>query len=254
MIPKIIHFCWYGKGEYNETIKKCIASWEEKLPDYTIKKWDETNTPFDKLPFLRLLYKQKKWSFITDYVRLYALYKEGGVYLDTDIEILKRFDELHKEEAFTGFQTDMESSPYPVAAGFIGAKKRSAFILDCIKATEEKQRLNFNGMGGPPILTKVLFNYGVNSYKTQKINGVLVLEKEYFYPFYINEEYTDECIKPETICIHWWQDSWGNKKKGISYLLDSLRRKLQKTPILISNKLQFLLNKRRFYLIEKLIE
>ena len=77
MIPKIIHFCWYGKGEYNETIKKCIASWEEKLPDYTIKRWDETNTPFDKLPFLRLLYKQKKWSFITDYVRLYSIYKEG---------------------------------------------------------------------------------------------------------------------------------------------------------------------------------
>ena len=135
MIPKIIHFCWYGKGEYNETIKKCIASWEEKLPDYTIKRWDETNTPFDKLPFLRLLYKQKKWSFITDYIRLYAIYKEGGVYMDTDIEILKRFDELHKEEAFTGFQTDMISSPFPVAAGFIGAKKGNTFVK----------------IGGPPI-------------------------------------------------------------------------------------------------------
>ncbi|MCG7502464.1 hypothetical protein MHM83_11330 [Tenacibaculum sp. Mcav3-52] len=249
MIPKIIHFCWYGKGEYNETIKKCIASWEEKLPDYTIKKWDETNTPFDKLPFLRLLYKQKKWSFITDYVRLYALYKEGGIYLDTDIEILKRFDELHTEEAFTGFQTDMESSPFPVAAGIIGAKKGDNFILDCIKETEKKQRLKFNGMGGPPILTKVLLGYGLAEYKTQTINKVLVLDKRYFYPFYITEKFTQDCIDEETICIHWWQDSWGNKKKGIKYILDSLGRKLQKTPLIIKNKISFNINKERFYFI-----
>lgn len=252
MIPKIIHFCWYGKGEYNETIKKCIASWEEKLPDYTIKRWDETNTPFDKLPFLRLLYKQKKWSFITDYIRLYAIYKEGGVYMDTDIEILKRFDELHKEEAFTGFQTDMISSPFPVAAGFIGAKKGNTFILDCIKETERKQRLKFNGMGGPPILTKVLLNYGLNEYKTQTIKKVLVLDKKYFYPFYITEEFTKQCIKPETICIHWWQDSWGNKQKGLSYVLDSLKRKLHKLPLIICNKFKYKFSEKYFFLINKL--
>ncbi|RLK02454.1 glycosyltransferase family 32 protein [Tenacibaculum discolor] len=254
MIPKIIHFCWYGKGEYNETIKKCIASWEEKLPDYTIKKWDETNTPFDKLPFLKLLYKQKKWSFITDYVRLYALYKEGGIYLDTDIEILQRFEELHKEDAFTGFQTDFESSPFPVAAGFIGAKKGNSFILDCIKSTEEKQRLKFNGMGGPPILTKVLLGYGLTEYRTQTIKNVLVLDKKYFYPFYITEKFTKDCIEEKTICIHWWQDSWGNKKKGFSYLLDSFLRKLQKLPILIVNRIKFRFNKKKFYLIDELIK
>jgi len=252
MIPKIIHFCWYGPGKYNGTIKRCIASWEEKLPDYTIKKWDETNTPFEKLPFLRLLYKQKKWSFITDYVRLYALYKEGGVYMDTDIEILKRFDVLHEEEAFTGFQTDMGSSPFPIAAGIIGAKKGNDFILDCIKETEEKQRLKFNGMGGPPILTKVLLNYGLTQYKTQRIKNVLVLERKYFYPFYITEEFTNECIEEDTICIHWWQDSWGNKQKGVKYLLDSLKRKAVKTPLLIKDSLIYLNNKEKFYHINSL--
>ena len=252
MIPKIIHFCWYGKGEYNDTIKKCLASWEEKLPDYTVKKWDETNTPFDKLPFLKLLYKQKKWSFITDYVRLYALYSEGGIYLDTDIEILKRFDELHTEKAFTGFQTNLEGSIYPVAAGIIGAEKENKFILDCIEATERKQRLQFHGMGGPPILTGVLFNYGLKEYKNQNLNEVLVLEKEYFYPFYLGEEFTKECIKEETICIHWWQDSWGNKSKGIDYLLDSVNRKLTKLPLLIKNRLKYTFNRKNFYHIYKI--
>lgn len=252
MIPKKIHFCWYGKGKYNKTIEKCIASWDEKLPDYKIKKWDESNTPFDKLPFLKLLYKQKKWSFITDYVRLYALYTEGGVYLDTDIEILQRFDYLHDEMAFTGFQTNIEDSPYPVAAGIIGAEKNSKFILDCIKATERKQRLKFNGMGGPPILTEVLKNYGLNEYKEQKLNDVLILTKEYFYPFYLGEEFTQDLIKPETICVHWWEDSWGNKKKGISYLIDSISRKLQKLPILISDKISYALNKDNFYYINKI--
>ncbi len=247
MIPKIIHFCWYGKGEYNETIKKCMASWEEKLPDYIIKKWDETNTPFDKLPFLKLLYKQKKWAFIADYMRLYALYKEGGVYLDTDIEILKRFDDLHYEETFTGFQTNMEDSPFPIAVGVIGAKKENTFILDCIKETERKQRLKFNGMAGPRIMTKVLLNYGLTEYKTQTIRNVLVLDKKYFYPFYVTEKFTKDCIKPETICIHWWEDSWGNKQKGFSYLLDSLKRKVIKLPLLIKNRLKYLTNKEKFY-------
>lgn len=252
MIPKKIHFCWYGKGKYNKTIEKCIASWEEKLPDYEIKKWDESNTPFDNLPFLRLLYKQKKWSFITDYVRLYALYTEGGIYLDTDIEILKDFGTLLNEKAFVGFQTEINASKYPLNSAVIGGEKSNPFILDCIKATEEKQRLKFNAMGGPPIVSKVLEGYGLSEYKKQKLNDVLILTKEYFFPFYVDEKYTEDLIKPETICIHWWEDSWGNKKKGFSYLIDSISRKLQKLPILISDKISYALNKDNFYYINKI--
>ncbi|MCD8429779.1 hypothetical protein LNJ06_06290 [Tenacibaculum finnmarkense genomovar ulcerans] len=254
MIPKTIHFCWYGKGEYNETIKKCIASWEEKLPDYTIKKWDETNTPFDKLPFLKLLYKQKKWSFITDYVRLYAIYKEGGIYVDTDIEMVKTFDSLLNEKSFVGFQGTLESEKYPLNSAVIGGEKGNEFILDSIKATEEKQRLHFNAMGGPPIVSKVLLEYGLKEYKKQHLKDVLLLPIEYFFPFPWGGKFTDDCIKEETLCIHWWEDSWGNKKKGFRYLLDSLKRKLQKLPLIFLNKIKFVLNKQNFYLINKEIK
>lgn len=254
MIPKTIHYCWYGKGEYNDTIKKCIASWEKELPEYTIKKWDESNTPFDRLPFLKLLYKQKKWSFITDYVRLYSIYTEGGIYLDTDIEMLKDFGSLLNENAFLGFQTELNASKSPLNSAVIGAEKHNPFVLDCIKETEKKQRLQFNAMGGPPIVSKVLKSYGLNTYDTQILNGVKLLTTDYFYPFSWEETYTPECITENTVCIHWWEDSWKTKKKGFGYYIDSLKRKAEKLPILIPSKLKYTFNKKNFYRINQLVK
>ncbi|MFQ6603584.1 glycosyltransferase family 32 protein [Flavobacterium sp. C3NV] len=251
MIPKKIHFCWYGKGEYSDVIKKCIKSWSDKLPDYEIKKWDESNTPFDKLPFLRILYKQKKWSFISDYIRLYSIYTEGGIYLDTDIEIIKNFEELLIEDSFVGFQTNLENK-YPLNSAVIGAVKNSSFILDCIKATERKQRLHFNAMGGPPIVTSVLSNYGLNVYKKQHLNKVLLLPTEYFYPFAWFEKFTSDCITENTICIHWWEDSWVNKKKDTVYFLNSLKRKIEKVPLIFFNRIKFALDKEKFYHINNM--
>lgn len=246
MIPKKIHYCWYGKGEYNDVIKKCIASWSEKLPDYEIKKWDETNTPFETLPFLRLLYRQQKWSFITDFMRLYSIYMEGGIYLDTDIEILKDFGKLLNEKSFVGFQSDLDTK-YPLNSAVIGAEKGNPFVLDCIKETEKKQRLNFNAMGGPPIVTKVIFNYGLLDYGTQLLNNVKLLSTEYFYPFSWDEKFSNECVKNNTIAIHWWEDSWSNKKKGRAYYIDSIKRKIQKIPLLTSSRITYLCNNKNFY-------
>ncbi|AJR04617.1 glycosyltransferase family 32 protein [Siansivirga zeaxanthinifaciens] len=254
MIPKKIHFCWYGRGKYNNTIEKCIASWEKKLPEYEIKKWDETNTPFDKLPFLKLLYKQKKWSFITDYIRLYSIYSEGGIYLDTDVEILKPFGKLLEESAFLGFQTNSIKSKYPLNSAVIGSVKQNPFILDCIKATETKQRLNFNAMGGPPIVSQIIKSYGLKNNNLQHLNKVLLLPFNYFYPFSWEDTFTPECITENTICIHWWEDSWQNKKRGIPYYLESTKRKLEKTPLIIANRLKYTFNKDEFYLIDKLIK
>ncbi|RED44937.1 glycosyltransferase family 32 protein [Seonamhaeicola aphaedonensis] len=254
MIPKKIHFCWYGKGSYNSTIEKCIASWKEQLPDYEIKKWDETNTPFNELPFLKLLYKQKKWSFITDYIRLYSIYLEGGIYLDTDIEIIKPFGSLHEESAFIGFQTKSIQGKYPLNSAVIGSSKQNPFVLDCIKATEIKQRLNFNAMGGPPIVSSILRGYGLTNTNKQHLNNILLLPYDYFYPFSWEETYSPECITENTICIHWWEDSWKNKHKGIKYYLESTKRKLQKLPLVVANRFQYAVNKNNFYLIEKLIQ
>ena len=252
MIPKKIHYCWYGNGIQNDTIKKCISSWKEKMPEYEIKRWDESNTPFEKLPFLQKLYDQKKWSFITDYIRLYSIYTEGGIYLDTDIEMVKTFDSFLNEKAFIGFQGKFENEKFPINSAVLGAQAKNEFILDCIKETERKQRTQFNAMGGPPIASYILKSYGLETYKNQHIKDVLVVTSEYFYPFSWQEKFYPECVTNNTICIHWWEDSWKNKKKGLSYILDSGYRKLKKLPIMLLDSIKYTFFKKSFFYIDKL--
>lgn len=247
MIPKTIHYCWYGNGAYNDVLKKCLSSWKEKLPDYKIKKWDETNTPFDKLPFLRLLYKQKKWAFISDYMRLYALYQEGGIYLDTDIEVLKPFDDLLTETVFFGIQDDIKLS---VATGFIGSEKSNSFILKFLHRVEKKQKLTFNAMGGPNVLTKLLSEtQELKAIDIQKINGVTIFSPEYFYPlpWKVSFDEAPKHITKKSFCIHWWQESWTTKKHDYKYYIDSLLRKIEKLPLVINSTLKYTFNNKSFY-------
>ncbi len=254
MIPKKIHYCWYGNGAYNEVLKKCIASWKQQLPDYEIIKWDESTTPFNKLPFLKRLYKQKKFSFISDYMRLYSVYKEGGIYLDTDIEVLKSFDLLLQNDAFVGFQTKHVFQKSPLNSAVIAATKGNPFILECIKETEKKQRMEFNAMGGPPIVSKVLLSYNLKEYGLQEINNVKLFPVDYFFPLppKVNFDEAEKYITENSYCIHWWQESWTVKKRGLKHYIKSFSIKLKKLPFLILDKLKYKINEASFYYINKI--
>ena len=94
MIPKILHYCWFGRGQMGPVALKCMESWKKYCPDYQIKVWNEDNFDIGQNTFVKEAYEEKKWAFVTDYVRLYALYTEGGIYLDSDIELLKNLDDL----------------------------------------------------------------------------------------------------------------------------------------------------------------
>lgn len=94
MIPKVIHYCWFGKNGKPELIKKCIASWKEYCPDYEIIEWNESNFDISSIPYVAQAYADKKWAFVSDYVRLYAIYNHGGIYLDTDVILHHRIDDL----------------------------------------------------------------------------------------------------------------------------------------------------------------
>lgn len=94
MIPKKIHYCWFGRGPLPELARKCIASWRKYLPEYEIKEWNEDNFDLDAYPYVREAYDSRKFAFVTDVVRLYALYNEGGIYMDTDVEVLKPLDSI----------------------------------------------------------------------------------------------------------------------------------------------------------------
>lgn len=253
MIPKIIHFCWYGGGAYSETIKKCIKSWETLLPDYEIRRWDETNTPFDQMPFLKVLFKQKRWAFIADYVRLYAIFKYGGIYFDTDVEAIKTFDSLLSEKAFIAFQTEIGASKFPFNTAVVGCEKGNLFVEDCLKETEKLQRMNYHPMAAPNVSSAVLLEkYGVKTYATQRLDEVLVLTKDYFYPFSWMETYHESCLTDNTLAIHWWEDSWGNKKKNLAYYWTSISRKIQRTPLIISSRIAYAMQSEEdFYLYSK---
>ncbi len=126
MIPKIIHYCWFGRGQKSEKIKACIASWKKYLPDYEIVEWNEDNFDLSSNLYVKQAYDSKKWAFVSDYVRLYALYHFGGIYMDTDVEVLKSLDEFLDAPSFTGFKT--KDSPITAV---LAQKKKIPLFVNC---------------------------------------------------------------------------------------------------------------------------
>ena len=120
MIPKTLHYCWFGEGQLSELEQKCIKSWGDVLADYKIIRWDESNFPIKDFPYVSAAYDAKKWAFVRDYVRVWALYNYGGIYLDTDFQIIKPIDELLEKNVILG----VENKEY-VGTAIMGLKKES---------------------------------------------------------------------------------------------------------------------------------
>lgn len=129
MIPKIIHYCWFGENPLPELAQKCIASWEKYCPDYEIKEWNENNFDLNGCAFVKEAYEAKKWAFVSDFARLKIIYEEGGIYLDTDVEILKSFDTLLGNKCFLGEET---SGFVATGLGF-GAEKYNPIIKELLE-------------------------------------------------------------------------------------------------------------------------
>lgn len=123
MIPKVIHYCWFGGGTFSELAEKCVASWKKYCPDYEIILWNENNFDIMSNPYVREAYQCKKYAFVTDYVRLKALYDYGGIYMDTDVEVKRSLDDLLNYPAFSGF----ESEKY-FPTGTMGAEPKNRWI------------------------------------------------------------------------------------------------------------------------------
>ncbi|MFQ2418867.1 glycosyltransferase [Aeromonas caviae] len=208
MIPKIVHYCWFGKGGVPPLNKKCIETWS-KLEGFDFMLWDESNSPMDD-PLIKALYKKKQWAFISDYVRLYALNKYGGVYLDTDIEIVKDLTPLLMFSAFIGLESE---DKYNNAV--MGAIQGHQFLVECM----DFMRRNFESgkvLYSPEVVTSVLkFSH--------KINDVTLLSQEYFYPYnpYRNDSLSQlmfHDITQNTYAIHHWSNSWKSSMSILDYI------------------------------------
>ena len=173
-IPHILHYVWLGHGEKSQKIKDCIESWKRCMPDWEIKEWNEDNFDINYNTYTRQAYEQKKYAFVSDIIRLYALYTEGGLYMDTDVEVFKPLDEFLGNEAFTGF----ELINYPVCAT-MGAEKGNKIIKEFLDYYNGKE---FEMLTNTKIMSNILGKKGIdrNKNEIQKIDGITIYPQEYF--------------------------------------------------------------------------
>ncbi len=136
MIPKTLHFCWFSTDKYPPQIQRCIRSWHKYLPDYEIVLWDTKRFPFDSVPFVQRCIELKKWAFAADYIRLYAVYTYGGIYLDSDVEVLQSLDPVLKHGAFWGIDANSEQNYFFPEAAIFGAEKGFAPLKEMMQFYE----------------------------------------------------------------------------------------------------------------------
>ena len=212
MIPTKIHYCWFGGGRRNRLMRRCLKSWPRVLPEYQIKEWNETNSPLAANSYVRAAYEQKLWSRLSNYVRLHALYTEGGIYFDTDVEVRKDFTPLLAQRCFLGFQQEEEQSDW-IGSGVIGAEAGHPFLKRCMEQTVRLFETEGEFYRGPTIITAVLKEMGLGGYGLREIDGVTVYPAEYFYPYPWFGRFSPDCIKPDTYSIHHWAASWLSKEE-----------------------------------------
>lgn len=207
MIPKIIHYCWFGNNPLPDSAKKCIESWKKFCPDYEIKEWNESNFDLNCMPFVKEAYEAKKYAFVSDVARLIVVNKYGGIYFDTDVEVIQNIDFLLTNKGFIGFENDNY-----VATGLgFGSESDSYFLEEMIEKYKEINFLNedgtFNLVGCPKINTKIMVNNGLKlNGEYQIIKGVVVLPAEFMNPL---DSATGRINKTDkTISIHWYTQSW----------------------------------------------
>ncbi len=212
MIPKKIHYCWLSNDPLPAKLQQCVGSWKKYLPDYELVKWDLNRFPLEKSIWVRQAFECKKYAFAADYIRLYALATEGGIYLDSDVEVLKSFDDLLELPYFVC----KENSPQGLEAAAIGAEAGTVWIQHCLDYYAGKSFVDENGRENTMVLPRILqenlerhfqIKY-VNSPKDviRDIGSIFVLPQDYFSPKdYVTKKLT---ITSNTYSIHHFAGTW----------------------------------------------
>lgn len=239
MIPKIIHYCWFGKGEKNSLMHNCIESWKKYCPDYKVIEWNEDNFDLSINRFAKEAYEMKKYAFVSDYVRLYVLNEYGGVYVDTDLEIRKNIDGFLDNRAFSSF----ESKEY-IPTAIMGAEKGHPWIKDLLEYYENRRFIFEDGTmdmtPNPRIITQITkekYNLILNNEEQVLKDGV------HIYPnfalctnYWYNKNYS----------IHHFNGSWLDKKVSVEEELVTLIKYKKNYDILVK-LLDYLENKTKIY-------
>lgn len=206
MIPKTIHYCWFGGKEKPEGVLRMIASWRKHCPDYEIREWNETNFDIHLNRYTEEAYRQQKWAFVSDVARLWALVHHGGIYMDTDVEVVRPLDDLLIHRAFIGF----EGTRW-IGTNLIGTKPHNPFLTDFLKDYDQRRFIREDGSLDQTTnveeITRRLIDEGlITNGQLQQVGDFTVYPSDYFSPYdYINGKL---CTTARTYSIHWFSQSW----------------------------------------------
>lgn len=252
MIPKKIHFCWLSGDEYPPLIKYCIETWHKILPDYEFVLWDTKHFDISSVPWVKDAHETKKFAFAADYIRIYALYTEGGIYLDSDVEMIKSFNPLLNYKSFLGY----EASTHGIEAAIMGSEPGMSWCKKALNFYEERrfsmEYVRENGFLAPNVikmaLQKTYPNEKIESGKKEvNINDgeLLICPANYFSPIkydiekcYLDGKNNADKYKrdPHTFCIHRFNASWTTRPSRKLQLWDYLKKRLQETLASLSKK------------------
>lgn len=202
MIPKIIHYCWFGGKPKPQSVLKYIDTWKKQCPDYNIMEWNETNYDVYKNNYVKGAYQEKKWAFVSDYCRIDVLYQYGGIYLDTDVEVLKSFDDLLNLTAFVG----MESETL-VATCLIASEKKGDMVRDFLACYDNLEFDSLNPGTNVLRLTSMLEKkIGHVGYDINHKEYVIIFPFEYF----VANDYGTGKVKKtvDTYSVHHYTSTW----------------------------------------------
>lgn len=209
-MKKYIHYCWFGGKPLPKLAKKCIRSWKKYLPDFEIMLWNEENTDLNECAFIKEAYENKKWAFVADYARTKAMYEYGGIYFDTDMEIIKPIDSLINEK--NGF-LGVEDS-HMIACGVWFEPNPKSFLaskmLDFYKSMEYFDIDNMYKISIPRVISNILKDYDSSNFETQKLkNNEIIYKRDFFYP--LSYDHQNNIFTENTCMIHYYDASWTPK-------------------------------------------
>lgn len=232
MIPKIIHYCWFGHNNMPELAIKCIESWKRFLPDYEIKEWNESNFDINMIPYTKEAYKLKKYAFVSDYARFWILYHYGGLYFDTDVEVIRPIDDIILQGAFMGCENAIQKETTTLAVAHdlgcnpglgLGCNPGLLFYKEMLDLYAKTPFLMNNGTLNLKTIveytTEQLSLHGLkNTNEIQHVTDIYIYPKEYFCPI---DYRTNKCeITSNTRTIHHYVGSWQTPLSKIYHFLE----------------------------------
>ena len=227
MIPKIVHYCWFGRNPLPASALKCIESWRKFFPDYEIKEWNEDNFDVNIIPYTQQAYEAKKFAFVSDYARFWILYHYGGIYFDTDVELIKSLDKIIERGSFMGIETSAlwEGKPMVAPGLGLGVEARHPFYEKMLRAYAHLEYRKADGSFDNTTIvsytTRELYAHGmVASESLQEIDGIWIYPADYFCPMDSTTGITT--ITERTVSIHHYDCSWMNHR-SLSFMLHRIK-------------------------------